>query len=167
MAEAFCLAITVGHCRATTRSSDRSIQQSITRAFINPIPQWFTKAGFVDVKITRIGPKWYRGVRRHGLIMGCSVTGVKPKVRAVYEKIDCLFIALVDATCVTSATSVRQLLKCRIYWVVLVQGQLCVLWWAGTTADRELWWGAIAGPRFPICVPIQLKIAMHVLFMGV
>lgn len=42
--------------------------------------QWFTKAGFADVKIKRIGPKWYRGVRRHGLIMGCSVTGVKPKV---------------------------------------------------------------------------------------
>lgn len=42
--------------------------------------QWFTKAGFEDVKIKRIGPKWYRGVRRHGLIMGCSVTGVKPKV---------------------------------------------------------------------------------------
>ncbi|GLC41707.1 hypothetical protein PLESTB_000685800 [Pleodorina starrii] len=41
--------------------------------------EWFTKAGFTDVKITRIGPKWYRGVRRHGLIMGCSVTGVKPK----------------------------------------------------------------------------------------
>lgn len=40
--------------------------------------EWFTKAGFVDVKIKRIGPKWYRGVRRHGLIMGCSVTGVKP-----------------------------------------------------------------------------------------
>jgi MPBQ/MSBQ methyltransferase len=43
--------------------------------------EWFTKAGFTDVKIKRIGPKWYRGVRRHGLIMGCSVTGVKPKVR--------------------------------------------------------------------------------------
>lgn len=43
--------------------------------------QWFTKAGFTDVKIKRIGPKWYRGVRRHGLIMGCSVTGIKPKVR--------------------------------------------------------------------------------------
>lgn len=42
--------------------------------------QWFTKAGFSDVKIKRIGPKWYRGVRRHGLIMGCSVTGVKRKV---------------------------------------------------------------------------------------
>lgn len=41
--------------------------------------EWFTKAGFTDVKITRIGPKWYRGVRRHGLIMGCSVTGVKPQ----------------------------------------------------------------------------------------
>lgn len=44
------------------------------------VVQWFTKAGFTDVKIKRIGPKWYRGVRRHGLIMGCSVTGVKPKV---------------------------------------------------------------------------------------
>lgn len=41
--------------------------------------EWFTKAGFTDVKLTRIGPTWYRGVRRHGLIMGCSVTGVKPK----------------------------------------------------------------------------------------
>jgi hypothetical protein len=35
------------------------------------------KTGFTDVKIKRIGPSWYRGVRRHGLIMGCSVTGVK------------------------------------------------------------------------------------------
>lgn len=41
--------------------------------------EWFKQAGFVDVKIKRIGPSWYRGVRRHGLIMGCSVTGVKPK----------------------------------------------------------------------------------------
>ena len=39
--------------------------------------EWFERAGFEDVKIKRIGPKWYRGVRRHGLIMGCSVTGVK------------------------------------------------------------------------------------------
>lgn len=38
---------------------------------------WFTKAGFTDVKLKRIGPTWYRGDRRHGLIMGCSVTGVK------------------------------------------------------------------------------------------
>ncbi|GFZ14174.1 S-adenosyl-L-methionine-dependent methyltransferases superfamily protein [Actinidia rufa] len=30
------------------------------------------------VQLKKIGPKWYRGVRRHGLIMGCSVTGVKP-----------------------------------------------------------------------------------------
>eukprot|EP00798_Chlamydomonas_sp_ICE-L_P003963 gene3963-14044_t len=41
--------------------------------------EWFTKAGFTNVEIKRIGPKWYRGVRRHGLIMGCSVTGTKPK----------------------------------------------------------------------------------------
>ncbi|KAH9605432.1 hypothetical protein KSS87_010277 [Heliosperma pusillum] len=40
--------------------------------------EWFEKAGLKDVQIKRIGPKWYRGVRRHGLIMGCSVTGVKP-----------------------------------------------------------------------------------------
>lgn len=40
---------------------------------------WFTAAGFSDVKLHRIGPSWYRGVRRHGLIMGCSVTGVKKK----------------------------------------------------------------------------------------
>ncbi|KAF3324377.1 2-methyl-6-phytyl-1,4-hydroquinone methyltransferase 1 [Carex littledalei] len=39
--------------------------------------EWFNKAGFKDVKIKRIGPKWYRGVRRYGLIIGCSVTGVK------------------------------------------------------------------------------------------
>ena len=38
---------------------------------------WFKNAGFKDVKLKRIGPKWYRGVRRHGLIMGSSVTGVK------------------------------------------------------------------------------------------
>ncbi|RDX66351.1 hypothetical protein CR513_54884, partial [Mucuna pruriens] len=40
--------------------------------------EWFKKAGFKDIKLKRIGPKWYRGVRSHGLIMGCSVTGVKP-----------------------------------------------------------------------------------------
>ena len=40
---------------------------------------WFTAAGFSDVKLKRIGPQWYRGERRHGLIMGCSVTGVKTK----------------------------------------------------------------------------------------
>eukprot|EP00887_Chlorella_sp_A99_P001498 scaffold8.g1498.t1 len=44
--------------------------------------EWFTKAGFRDVKLHRIGPSWYRGVRRHGLIMGCSVTGVKPEAGA-------------------------------------------------------------------------------------
>ena len=40
---------------------------------------WFEKAGFEDVKITRIGPSWFRGVRRHGLIMGCSVSATKPQ----------------------------------------------------------------------------------------
>ena len=39
---------------------------------------WFRAAGFVDIELHRIGPKWYRGVRRHGLIMGCSVVGRKP-----------------------------------------------------------------------------------------
>jgi len=40
--------------------------------------EWFTRAGFSDVRLTRIGPSWYEGERGHGLIMGCSVTGVKP-----------------------------------------------------------------------------------------
>lgn len=39
---------------------------------------WFQQAGFTDVQLKRIGPPWYRGARRHGLIMGCSVTGTKP-----------------------------------------------------------------------------------------
>ncbi|KAK3126539.1 hypothetical protein QOZ80_7AG0558090 [Eleusine coracana subsp. coracana] len=39
--------------------------------------EWFQRAGFDNVELKRIGPSWYRGVRRHGLIMGCSVTGVK------------------------------------------------------------------------------------------
>ncbi|PKU86239.1 2-methyl-6-phytyl-1,4-hydroquinone methyltransferase 1, chloroplastic [Dendrobium catenatum] len=61
--------------------------------------EWFKKAGFKDVKLKRIGPKWYRGVRRHGLIMGCSVTGVKresgesplklgPKAEAVEKSVN-------------------------------------------------------------------------------
>lgn len=44
--------------------------------------QWFEAAGFENVEIHRIGPSWYRGVRRHGLIMGCSVTGTKARVRS-------------------------------------------------------------------------------------
>lgn len=40
--------------------------------------EWYEKAGFKDIKMKRIGPSYYRGVRRHGLIMGCSVTATKP-----------------------------------------------------------------------------------------
>ncbi|KAI3526681.1 hypothetical protein L1887_05942 [Cichorium endivia] len=40
--------------------------------------EWFEKAGFKDVQIKTIGPKWYRGARRFGLVIGCWVTGVKP-----------------------------------------------------------------------------------------
>jgi ubiquinone/menaquinone biosynthesis C-methylase UbiE len=47
---------------------------------------WFEAAGFEDVQIKRIAPTWYRGVRRHGLIMGCSVTGVKPQVCHLYTE---------------------------------------------------------------------------------
>lgn len=52
--------------------------------------EWFRKAGFTDIKLKRIGPKWYRGVRRHGLIMGCSVTGVKPYSGDSPLKVRCL-----------------------------------------------------------------------------
>lgn len=57
--------------------------------------QWFTKAGFEDVQIKRIGPKWYRGVRRHGLIMGCSVTGRKTKVGRTSPMLSRLLILLI------------------------------------------------------------------------
>ncbi|KAK1399098.1 hypothetical protein POM88_008961 [Heracleum sosnowskyi] len=30
--------------------------------------KWFEKAGFMNVQLKRIGPKWYRGVHRHWLI---------------------------------------------------------------------------------------------------
>ncbi|KAI4317910.1 hypothetical protein L6164_025738 [Bauhinia variegata] len=40
--------------------------------------EWFRKAGFQDIKLRNIGPKWYRGARHYGLIAGCCVTGVKP-----------------------------------------------------------------------------------------
>ncbi|XP_043725206.1 2-methyl-6-phytyl-1,4-hydroquinone methyltransferase, chloroplastic-like [Telopea speciosissima] len=39
--------------------------------------KWFERAGFKDIQLKRFGPKWFRGVRRHGLIIGCCVTGVK------------------------------------------------------------------------------------------
>lgn len=39
--------------------------------------KWFTAAGFTDLKVSYIGPKAYKGVRQHGLIMGLTVTGVK------------------------------------------------------------------------------------------
>ena len=52
----------------------------LLRSELWSVLQWFKSAGFQDVKIKRIGPSWYRGVRRHGLIMGCSVTGTKAQV---------------------------------------------------------------------------------------
>lgn len=39
--------------------------------------QWFTAAGFTDLKFSYIGPSAYKGIRRHGLIMGLTVTGTK------------------------------------------------------------------------------------------
>ena len=59
----------------------------------NEYLEWFSNAGFEDIKITRIGPWWYKGVRRHGLIMGCSVTGRKPQAGPSYYYI-CVLILL-------------------------------------------------------------------------
>lgn len=41
--------------------------------------EWFTKAGFTDLEISYIGPKAYKGVRQHGLIMGLTITAKKPE----------------------------------------------------------------------------------------
>lgn len=75
--------------------------------------EWFTKAGFTDVKITRIGPKWYRGVRRHGLIMGCSVTGVKPQVRTGCNAITMLRGGRVWTVCLPVSRAVG----CSLQWL--------------------------------------------------
>lgn len=40
--------------------------------------KWYTAAGFKDLNISYIGPEAYKGVRRHGLIMGLTITGTKP-----------------------------------------------------------------------------------------
>jgi MPBQ/MSBQ methyltransferase len=40
---------------------------------------WYEAAGFEDVTVSYIGPDAYRGVRQHGLIMGLTITGTKPK----------------------------------------------------------------------------------------
>uniref|UniRef100_A0A7S1TL16 MPBQ/MBSQ family SAM-binding methyltransferase profile domain-containing protein n=1 Tax=Erythrolobus australicus TaxID=1077150 RepID=A0A7S1TL16_9RHOD len=40
--------------------------------------RWFRRAGFANIRIQRIGPEPYRGVRRHGLIMGVVVVADKP-----------------------------------------------------------------------------------------
>lgn len=41
--------------------------------------KWFTAAGFKDLKISYIGPKAYKGIRQHGLIMGLTITAQKPE----------------------------------------------------------------------------------------
>ncbi|XP_078429584.1 2-methyl-6-phytyl-1,4-hydroquinone methyltransferase 2, chloroplastic-like [Wolffia australiana] len=40
---------------------------------------WFKNAGFEDIKVEIEPPWWFRGSLRHGVIMGCWVTGVKKK----------------------------------------------------------------------------------------
>lgn len=40
--------------------------------------KWFTAAGFIDLNVSYIGPRAYKGIRQHGLIMGLTITGKKP-----------------------------------------------------------------------------------------
>eukprot|EP00172_Hildenbrandia_rubra_P003793 Plantae.Rhodophyta-Hildenbrandia_rubra.ctg6553.p1 GENE.Plantae.Rhodophyta-Hildenbrandia_rubra.ctg6553~~Plantae.Rhodophyta-Hildenbrandia_rubra.ctg6553.p1 ORF type:complete len:340 (+),score=39.54 Plantae.Rhodophyta-Hildenbrandia_rubra.ctg6553:164-1183(+) len=40
--------------------------------------KWFKSAGFENIQVSYIGPKAYKGVRSHGLIMGLTITGKKP-----------------------------------------------------------------------------------------
>eukprot|EP00741_Cyanophora_paradoxa_P025112 tig00000342_g24240.t1 len=41
--------------------------------------QWYEAAGFTDIKVKYITPKAYKGIREHGLIMGLTISGVKPQ----------------------------------------------------------------------------------------
>ncbi|KAL4373740.1 hypothetical protein AHAS_Ahas05G0112000 [Arachis hypogaea] len=69
-------------CSASKQLLRRDNLQSCQHALLVPKEEdyieWFKNVGFKDVKLNRICPKWYRGVRRHGLIMGCSLIDVKP-----------------------------------------------------------------------------------------
>ena len=56
---------------------------------------WFTNAGFQDVELKRIGPKWYRGNRDHGLIMGYAFFLRLPKPES-----ECCVLSLKPYTCI-------------------------------------------------------------------
>lgn len=73
------LLIRLHQCCPSLMTRDHGARHEFERRMRAAV-QWFRAAGFEDVQIKRIGPKWYRGVRRHGLIMGCSVTGKKSQV---------------------------------------------------------------------------------------
>ncbi|RYR40200.1 hypothetical protein Ahy_A09g045911 [Arachis hypogaea] len=60
------------------RDNFQSCQHALLVPKEEDYTEWFKNADFKDFKLKRIGPKWYRDVWRHGLIMGCSVIGVKP-----------------------------------------------------------------------------------------
>eukprot|EP01018_Ginkgo_biloba_P000299 Gb_06795 [translate_table: standard] len=40
---------------------------------------WLRKGGFTDIEVKKIGPEWLRGERKYGLLIGCSVVGIKPE----------------------------------------------------------------------------------------
>lgn len=120
--------------------------------------QWFTRAGFKDVQITRIGPKWYRGVRRHGLIMGCSVTGVKPQVCVcvcrehqtvgtlcphLNPPSSCLLHALAAGGCVGSGAGGG---------VFLAEGLLCLPAVPACTAGRGGVWQRAGPSQEAVCL---------------
>lgn len=50
--------------------------------------QWYEAAGFEDITVSYIGPEAYKGVRQHGLIMGLTITGTKPKNGPMEPKIN-------------------------------------------------------------------------------
>lgn len=49
--------------------------------------KWYAAAGFENIKVSYIGPKAYKGVRQHGLIMGLTITGTKPIVGPMEPKV--------------------------------------------------------------------------------
>lgn len=49
--------------------------------------KWFQAAGFEDIKVSYIGPRAYKGIRQHGLIMGLTITGTKPRGGPLNPKI--------------------------------------------------------------------------------
>ena len=129
------------------------------------------------MQLKRIGPKWYRGVRRHGLIMGCSVTARKPAAgpsplelgpkAEASEKLNTnplsfllrVVLGSVGGACCGGCTAVLCMLCCAVLPSMphrrahqsLAVEQATVLRLAATLAQAQTFGMHVHAPPAPVC----------------